>query len=117
MGKLTTKRIAFVEHYLACWNATEAARRAKYKHPNVQGPRLLVDVGIQTYKQARLDEMCMTADEAMTRLATGARRKKFDAITLRSLELICKLHSLFVERHEVEASLNVNLSWGDNDDD
>jgi hypothetical protein len=46
---LSDKQHAFVAAYLgkAEQNATEAARIAGYKHPNQQGPRLLVNVGIQ----------------------------------------------------------------------
>ncbi len=70
---LTKKRRAWVEEYLQCWNATEAARRVGYKHPNNQGPRLLLDVGIQALIQQRLREKAMSADEVLTRLAEQAR--------------------------------------------
>lgn len=72
-GKLTTKRRIFVESYLTCWNATEAARRAGYAHPNKQGPRLLVDVGVKASIEARIRELKMDADEVLTRLAQQAR--------------------------------------------
>lgn len=70
---LTNKRRIFIEEYLQCWNATEAARRVGYKHPNNQGPRLLLDVGIQGEIKRRLDEKAMGADEVLTRLAEQAR--------------------------------------------
>ncbi|NIM53575.1 MAG: hypothetical protein GTO15_03050 [Pseudomonas stutzeri] len=70
---LTKKRRAWIEEYFRCWNATEAARRVGYKHPNTQGPRLLLDVGIQEVIQARLDELKMSADEVLTRLSDQAR--------------------------------------------
>jgi phage terminase small subunit len=38
---LTEQQQAFVDHYVECANATEAARLAGYSHPNKQGPRLL----------------------------------------------------------------------------
>ena len=112
---LTTKRIAFVEHYLACWNASEAARRAGYKQAHSQGPRLLENVDVQAYVKARLTESAMCADEVLSRLTEIGRSETRDA--LKALELMGKHHKLFTERHEVEASLNVTLSWGDNDDD
>lgn len=31
-GALTYKQKVFVEHYLTCWNAAEASRRAERKH-------------------------------------------------------------------------------------
>jgi hypothetical protein len=45
---LSDKQLAFVSAYLgdAERNATKAARIAGYKHPNQQGPRLLVNVGV-----------------------------------------------------------------------
>lgn len=72
---LNDKRQAFVEHYLQCWNATEAARRAGYseKTANQQGPRLLVNVGIQAAIQARIAELKMSTDEVLLRLAGHAR--------------------------------------------
>ncbi len=46
MGKLTAKQERFVEEYLVDLNATQAAARAGYQHPNKQGPRLSVNVGV-----------------------------------------------------------------------
>lgn len=72
-GKLTRKRRAWIEEYLTCWNATEAARRVGYKHPNAQGPRLLLDVSIQEIIEKRIAEKAMSADEVLLRLAEQAR--------------------------------------------
>lgn len=80
--RLTNKQRAFIEHYLICWNATEAARRAGYKHPNVQGPRLLVNVSIQAAIQARVDEIAMSANEALLRLTEQARADIGDFIVI-----------------------------------
>lgn len=71
--KLSRKRRLFVEEYLQCWNATEAARRVGYKHPNVQGPRLLVNDSIRAVIEARLREKAMAADEVLYRLGEMAR--------------------------------------------
>ena len=38
---LTPKRERFIVEYLSDLNATKAAERAGYKHPNVQGSQLL----------------------------------------------------------------------------
>lgn len=40
-GALSAKQHRFFVEFLACDNATEAARRADYKHAEVVGPRLL----------------------------------------------------------------------------
>jgi phage terminase small subunit len=75
---LSAKQRAFVEAYFQTgehgrWNATEAARIAGYAHPNKQGPRLLVNVGIKAAIERRLAEMKMDADEVLIRLAETAR--------------------------------------------
>lgn len=70
---LNDKQRVFVEEYLRCWNATEAARRAEYANPNKQGPRLLVKDGICNAIKARIDEKAMSADEVLVRLAEQAR--------------------------------------------
>jgi phage terminase small subunit len=69
---LSYKRRAFVEAYLQTWNATEAARVAKYAHPGRQGHRLLKNVEIQKTIKARLAEMAMDADEVLVRLSQQA---------------------------------------------
>lgn len=73
MEKLSNKQQLFINAYLVCWNATEAARRAKYAHPNKQGPRLLVNVGIKTAIEQRIAELKANADEVLLRLAEHSR--------------------------------------------
>lgn len=70
---MNKKQRVFVEEYLQCWNATEAARRAGYAYPNKQGPRLLVNVGISDAIKKRISEKAMSADEVLIRLAEQAR--------------------------------------------
>lgn len=71
---LNDKQRAFVEQYLICWNASEAARRAGYNgKSNVVGPRLLANVSIQAAIQERLAEFKMSANEVLTRLTDHAR--------------------------------------------
>ena len=79
------KQRAFVEEYLRLWNATEAARQAGYAHPNTQGPRLLLDVGIQKIVRARIDEKAMSADEVLQRLAEHARGDMGDFLDIGSM--------------------------------
>jgi hypothetical protein len=68
------KQQAFVEEYLTCWNASEAARRAGYKtQANVQGARLLANDSIRAKIETRLKEKAMGADEVLARLAEHAR--------------------------------------------
>jgi phage terminase small subunit len=72
-SKLTAKQRVFVDAYLDCLNATEAARRAGYKQPMQQGWRLLRNVEIATIVEAGLAEKAMGRTEVLTRLAEMAR--------------------------------------------
>lgn len=72
---LNDKQRVFVEEYLTCWNATEAARRAGYSELTArsQGQRLLTNVDIDAAIKARLAAKVMTADEVLVRLSEQAR--------------------------------------------
>ena len=80
---LSAKRRAFVEEYLRCWNATEAAKRAGYSERTAytQGSRLLSNVQVMEYVKQRLSEMSMGADEVLIRLGKQARAEYADYIT------------------------------------
>lgn len=79
MGKskkraLNDRQRAFVEHYLTCWNASEAARRAGYrKKANVVGAELVANSSIRAEIENRLSTLHMGADEVLARLADHAR--------------------------------------------
>lgn len=78
---LNNKQQVFVSEYLKCWNASEAARRAGYNgQANVVGPRLLANVSIKAQIDQRLQEMKMSADEVLTRLAEQARADMADFV-------------------------------------
>lgn len=47
--KLTPKQKAFADEYLICGNATEAARKAGYKQPHVQGSQTLEKLSVSAY--------------------------------------------------------------------
>ena len=85
--KLNMKQRVFVEHYLTCWNATEAARLTGYAHPNKQGPALLVNLGIQAQIAARMKAIAMSADEALARLTDHARASLSDFLTIQEEEV------------------------------
>jgi phage terminase small subunit len=73
--KLTRKQQVFVDEYLRCFNAAEAARRAGYSERSAysQGWENLRKPEIQALIQSRLDEVHMSADEALKLLADQAR--------------------------------------------
>jgi phage terminase small subunit len=85
-GELSQKQLAFVESYLTTWNATEAARRAGYAHPNKQGPRLLVHEGIRAVISARLAALRMSADEVLARLSDQAAGSMADFLRIEVVE-------------------------------
>ncbi len=71
---LNNRQRVFIEEYLRCWNASEAARRAGYKgRANVRGAQLLANVSISAAIKARLTELQMSADEVLIRFADQAR--------------------------------------------
>lgn len=72
---LTDKQSAFVSHYLASWNATQAAIRAGYSAKTARsiGAENLTKPDIQAAIQARLSELKMGADEVLSRLTDQAR--------------------------------------------
>lgn len=68
---MTRKERTWLNEYLQCWNATEAARRAGYKWPNKQGFQKLEK--FRDVISERLRANAMDADEALARLADMAR--------------------------------------------
>ena len=73
--ELTNKQALFIEHYLQCWNATEAAKRAGYSEKTAYsiGSATLKKVEVQNAVRARISEVAMGADEVLLRLAGHAR--------------------------------------------
>lgn len=111
MPKLSPPRQAFVEHYLRTWNATEAARLAGYAAPNKQGPRLLVNVGIQAAIQARLDELKLGADEVLVRLGQQARGEYAQYIYTFSPDGKTRLPAFDFEACAADGNLHLVRKW------
>lgn len=78
---MTTKQEVFLLEYLKCFNATEAARRAGYAHPNKRGPELVVNSGMKEKIDAAMQEKAMSSDEALMRMAEIARGEWSEYIT------------------------------------
>ena len=72
---LSGKQRRFLEEYLICWNAAEAARRAGYspKTARQTGSRLLTNVDIQAEIRLRLAEHAMSAQEVLHHLTEIGR--------------------------------------------
>ena len=79
--KLTYKQQIFINEFLTCFNASEAARRAGYKtKANVRGSNLLNNPMIKAQIDLRISESQMSADEALIRLAQHGRASIADVI-------------------------------------
>lgn len=81
--KLTRKQQVFIDEYLKCFNASEAARRAGYSEKSARftGSDLLADGNISQQIQARLNEVHMSADEALKLTADIARGDMTEFLT------------------------------------
>lgn len=75
MSGLNHRQRLFIDAYLECFNATEAARRAGYaeKYLHTNASRLLQNTTIKKIISERLQASTMSADEALDRLADMAR--------------------------------------------
>lgn len=117
---LTDKQAVFVDVYLECWNATEAARRAGYKGNDIT----LASVGYENLRKPHIVEvvnkrkadLLMSADEALKRISDIGRGKNIDAKPgdiLRALELIGKAHNIFSDNINirVEQELSKTLDY------
>lgn len=77
---LTNKQRVWLEQYLRCWNATEAARRAGYSDPEVSGWNNKQNQAVKAAIAARLAEHKLSADEVLARLSDMAQGTMGDFI-------------------------------------
>ena len=92
---MTPKQETFVLEYLKDLNATAAAKRAGYAHPNVQGSQLLsnqtVRIAVQQELNARADRLRIDADWVIAQLVREAMDYQNSGSTrVRALELLGK---------------------------
>ncbi|SFF68669.1 phage terminase small subunit [Clostridium cadaveris] len=118
--KLTPKQQAFADYYIETGNATESARRAGYKKPNVQGSQNLEKLSIKSYIEERmkvLDEKRIAKGEEvlqyLTKVMRGEEKDQFglDASLqdrTKAAELLGKRYRLFVEKVEQDVNANIN---------
>jgi PBSX family phage terminase large subunit len=81
--ELTDKQRVFVEEYLTCWNATEAAKRAGYSPDTAYsiGWENLRKPEIKALIDQRMKEKAMSADEVLARLSDQAGASMDDFLT------------------------------------
>ena len=68
---VTAKQEIWLEEYLTAWNATEAARRAGYSQPRIEGARNKAKLAKEISE--RVAAIAMSADEALVLLSQQAR--------------------------------------------
>ncbi|CAI3561218.1 terminase small subunit [Clostridium neonatale] len=123
--KLSPKQKAFADYYIETGNATEAARRAGYKKPNVQGSQNLEKLSIKSYIEERIkatDEARIAKGEEvleyLTKVMRGEEKDQFglDATIsdrTKAAELLGKRYRLFTDKMEVTGEVPVVISGGD----
>lgn len=72
---LSNKQRIWLDEYLQCWNATEAARRAGYKQARQSGSENLSKPDIRAAIAARMEEVAMPANEVLARLSEQGRNE------------------------------------------
>lgn len=101
---LTERQKRFIEAYEG--NATEAARVAGFKQPNVYANQLLqnplIAEAIRQREKERRAEIIATRDERLKRL-TEIMRDESQKTTdrLRAIEIMCRAEGDFIERQEI----------------
>jgi phage terminase small subunit len=88
LAALLPKQRTFVQEYLACLNASEAARRAKYAtKANVQGARMLANASIAAVVELGFQLHTMPPAEALARLSQQARGSMADFLRIDDEEI------------------------------
>lgn len=86
MSDLTEMQKRFADYYIECGNATEAARRAGYKQPHVQGSQNLEKLRVSAYIAERMkpteEKRIATGDEVMMFFSAVMRGEVKDAFGL-----------------------------------
>ncbi len=107
----TPRRERFVMEYLHDLNATKAATKAGYKHPQVQGSQLLAIPAIAHRIESEIKErnsrLKLSADWVVERLRKEAlNESNGGAVRVKALELLGRHVGLF--RGEVDHSTDGN---------
>ena len=127
--KMTPKQKAFADYYIECGNATEAARKAGYKQPHVQGSQNLEKLSVSTYIEERLKQIesdrIATADEVLRYLTSVMRGETKDQFGLdaslqdrnKAAEMLGKRYRLFTEKVETTTNAQVRIIDDIDDED
>ena len=94
-------------------NATDAARRAGYRHPNTHGSRLLANDGIKSAISA-LTERIRTHNRILTRedlmkiwsqIATDKDAKVHDR--MKAMDSLAKAQGIFIDRSQIISNVRI----------
>ncbi len=133
--KLTERQKAFCDYYIETLNATEAARRAGYSEKTAKeiGCENLTKPNIQAYIQERMEQMdkkrIASAEEVLeylTKVMRGEEKEKLleyneegeETIVsvppsirerTKAAELLGKRYALFIDKGQVDVSVNKSL--------
>ena len=119
---LNMRQQKFVDHYVISGNATRSAELSGYTHPNVQGPRLLGNVGVKASLEAIRANMSKESEDRRDRWISeleqlGSLADK-DADRLRAIEQLFKAEGwLSPEKSEIVQFNGAFLADLDLDDD
>lgn len=121
LDNLTEKQKKFIDYYIVTGNATESARRAGYKQPQVQGSQNLEK--LRNFIDERLkpaeDKRIADADEVLQYLTAVMRGELKDTFDFdaslkdrnKAAELLGKRHRLFVDKVEQENTGSVTVNF------
>ena len=98
----------FVMEYLSTGNATQAAERAGYKHPNHQAFRLLLNISVKTAIESKRAELMNDSEAKLASYVASLEAESRDAdqsgTRVRALELLIKVVGGFApEKQEVHS--------------
>lgn len=110
---LSTKQQLFIDSYLKCFNATQAAREAGYSGgDNVMAQRgyeLVRNSEIQKIISMHFAASAMSADEVLQRLADLARNAETENNRIKALELLSKRWGILQDKMEVSGQIENTL--------
>ena len=119
---LNMRQQKFVDHYVISGNATRSAELSGYTHPNVQGPRLLGNVGVKASLEAIRGVMTKETEDRRDQWITaledlGVSAEK-DSDRLRAIEQLFKAEGWVApEKQEIVQFNGAFLADLDLDDD
>lgn len=118
---MTPKQQRFVEEYMVDLNATQAAIRAGYaaKDADVQGPRLLGNVGVRLEIERRRAAQAERAGLTVERVIKGLLREaELDGegashgARVSAWGHLGKHLGMFIDKQQIEGNININIGTG-----